>query len=308
MKVSVLISTYNGEEDIPRLLDSIGGCVLGNHSLEVILRDDHSGDRTADIVSQGYPWAQLIRGNRTVGFVKSNNIAVSQASGDVICCVNQDTILDSHFLVEGLNLLEARTDVVGVNSNMMMPWVLSLEDFIQLPRHRIPSYEYQLTPYGFAQYVAVAPIIRETNFLTGGGFFVRRSALKADEKLFDPMIHMYCEDTELSLRLRKRGGRLAYCPGALLYHHQVPKKVGSFSALKKLLKITWNRFYVLSKHATPMEFLRCFPLYLFGLVAKMGHLGVPSSRKPFLFVAGACLALPFSSLLPYWLWQASRSR
>ena len=178
---------------------------------------------------------------------------------------------------------------------------------MQRPAQELPSYEYQLTPYGFAQYVRVDTVVRETNFLTGGGFFIRRSALREDETLFDPQIHMYCEDTELSLRLRGRGGRLLYCPGALLYHHQIPKNVGSFGALKKLLKITWNRFYVLSKHATPMDFLARFPLYLFGLVAKMGHLGIPASREPFLFLAGACLALPFSSLLPYWLWHASRS-
>lgn len=304
MKVSILISSYNGKKEIPALLDSIEKLVLANHELDAILRDDKSSDGTAGEVAESYPWVKLIRGKRNLGFVKSNNVSLRYATGDVICCVNQDTVLDSHFLLEGLAVLESYPDVVGINTNMIMPWILSFEDLQRMARDDIPAYEYQLTSYGFAQYVRVETVLRETNFLTGGGFFLRRSALEEGEELFDPGLHMYCEDTELSLRLRKRGGRLMYAPKAILFHSQTTKNVRSFGELKKLLRITWNRFYVLSKHFRPVEFLKHYPLYLVGIVKKMEHLGLQKSKRYLAYFVGICFTIPFSIILPYWLWHS----
>lgn len=307
MRVSILISSYNGQKDIPRLMDSIKDLVLGSHDLEVILRDDNSRDGTAGVVAADYPWVTLIAGTRNVGFVRSNNIAFRHATGDVICCLNQDTILEPHFLLEGLNLFEKRPEVAAANTNMIMPWVLSLEEFRKTPRERLPTWEYQLTPYGFARYVRVGSAVRPTNFITGGGFFIRRSALQGEEDLFDPGISMYCEDTELSLRLVKQGALLVYAPKAILYHAQVPKVGASHQELKKLLKITGNRFRVLSKHSSPPHLLRIFPLLVIGIAKKMQYLGLPQSKLIPAVALGVCIAIPFSFLLPLWLGYSFRS-
>jgi len=303
MKVSLLISTFNGKGYISPLLESIEKLFLGNHDLEVILRDDNSTDGTAGEVSRNFPFVHLIKGDLTLGFSKSNNIAFGDA---IICCINQDTILDPHFLLEALSILEDRPEVAGINTNMIMPWVLSFEEFAKTPLEQIPSYEYQLTLYGFTKYIPVGSVVRETNFLTGGGFFLQRSALGDREELFDSNITMYCEDTDLSLRLRKKGMRFAYAPKVVLYHNQDKKQAGSIRELKKLMGITWNRFYVLSKHRPPLYFLISYPLYIWGIVAKMGYLGLPLSRTLFAYFVGACLAIPFFGLLPYWLWRSSR--
>jgi len=304
MKVSILISSYNGKEYISTLLDSVERLSLASHELEVILRDDNSSDGTAEEVSKNYPWVKLITGTRPLGFVKSNNAAMKHATGDVICCVNQATVLDSHFLLEGLNVLEGHSDVVGVNTNMIMPWVLSLEDFQDISREDIPAYEYRLTPYGITEYLKVEPLVTETNFLTGGGFFLRRSALLEGEELFIPSISMYCEDTELSLRLKKWGNKLMYAPKSILFHNQVTKKIGSFSELSKLFKITWNRFYVLSSHFPPFNFLKHYPLYVWGIVRKMDYLGLPLSKKILAYLVGGALTISFLTFLPYWLWHS----
>ena len=76
MKVSILISTYNGERDIRSLLDSIQDLEMETFELEVILRDDSSADNTVEIIEQEYGWVDLIKGKGgNVGFVISNNIA-----------------------------------------------------------------------------------------------------------------------------------------------------------------------------------------------------------------------------------------
>lgn len=53
--------------------------------------------------------------------------------------------------------------------------------------------------------------------LCGGAMLIRRTALRG-RPLFSPAFFAYFEDTELSLRLRRDGYELRYCPAAVLYH------------------------------------------------------------------------------------------
>lgn len=304
MKISILISSYNGKKHLAALLDSIRDLNLGGHELEVIVRDDKSTDGTPEALSSNYPWVKLIRGDRNIGFSNSNNILFEQASSDVLCFINQDSVLEKNFLLEGLAALNRHPDAVGVNTNMVMPWVMSLEDFKSKRTEDLPSFEYQLTPYGFVQYVSVEKIMKETNFMTGGGFFLKNSALKGGERLFDPSINMYCEDTELSLRLRNRGGKIIYAPKAILYHNHAPIKAGPLRELKKLVVVTWNRFYVMARHHTPLEFLRHYHLYVWGISEKMKFLGLPPEKELPARLVGGFFAIPFILLLPYWLWRS----
>lgn len=307
MKVSILISSYNGKKYLADLLASIRNLELDGHQVEIIIRDDCSNDGTADFLERNHPSVKLLRGESNLGFVGSNNILYKHSTGDILCFVNQDAILEKNFLLEGLAALEKHPDVVGVNTNMLMPWVMSFEDYRNSRRGEFPTYEYQLTRYGYTQYVPVEPVTKETNFMTGGGFFLKRSALSEGEELFDPSIYMYCEDTELCLRLRNRGGVLMYAPKAILYHNHAPIKASSLGELKKLLRITWTRFYVMAKHQGPWSFLMRYPLYVWGIVKKMDYLGLPQKKKPLAFLAGGGLAVVFVLLLPYWIGQCTAS-
>ena len=304
MKVSFLISSYNGQKDIVTLLKSIEKLILGSHQIEVVLRDDNSSDRTAKVVSEKYPWVKLINGKATLGFAKSMNIAFEAATGEILCGVNQDVVLEERFLLEGLLVLEKHPEAIGVNTNMIMPWIMSLKEFISTPSKLIPAYEYQLTNYGYAQYVSVRRIIRETNLLQGGGFLMRLSALRKGENLFDPKIYMYCEDTELSLRLRKQGRIFLYAPKAILFHNQKAKNTRSLDDFKKLVKVTCTRFYVMAKHHDPGTFTRNFLLYVWGIIIKMNYLGLPLNKRIMAYLSGGCLSILFLILFPYWLWYS----
>lgn len=301
MRVSILISTYNGENDIRALLDSIKELEKGCYETEVILRDDSSIDNTVKIVEQEYGWVQLIKANgKNLGFVRSNNIAFQQSTGSLICCVNQDTILHPGFIVEGVRLLQQDQQVVGVNSNMIMPWIMSIEQFRKKDQKEIPAYEYQLTPYGFARYVAVEKTSRQANFMTGGGFFIRRSIIPQNGYLFDPEIDMYCEDTELSLRLQLLGGKIMYCSKAIIYHNQLPRKAVTFAQLVKLIRVTRNRFGLFARINSPALFSLKYPFYLSGILLKMSSLGFSSQKKIIAYFAGGWIAFLFLLLFPYW--------
>jgi GT2 family glycosyltransferase len=302
MQVSVLVSTYNGEKDVRSLLDSILGLAPGDYEVEVILRDDTSSDGTADIVEQEYGWVKLIRGKGgNVGFVQSNNIALQRAAGEIICCVNQDTILHPRFLAEGVAALQRDQQVLGINTNMIMPWIMTVDEFEQKTLQTLPAYEYQLTPFGFVRYVEVDKRAHKASFMTGGAFFIRRSTIHPGGNLFDPAIDMYCEDTELSLRVRKNGDCILYCPLAVVYHNQAARRGGGLHELLKLLKITRNRFALFARINSPFDFTLRYPLYLAGILLKMSYLGLSFPKNILAYTAGSGVALLFFCLFPYWL-------
>src|SRR5262249_20762027 len=58
----------------------------------------------------------------------------------------------------------------------------------------------------------------EPTALCGCAMLIRRSVLHDNEPLFAAKFFAYFEDTDLSLRIRRKGYRLAYCPKSVVYH------------------------------------------------------------------------------------------
>ena len=306
MDLSILISTFNGEKDIRLLLDSIAEIEKNAYFLEVILRDDCSSDDTSKIVKEEYKWVKVLEDNYgNIGFVKSNNLLFQEAEGKVICCVNQDTILHPRFVVEGMRMINQNPEVAGVNTNMIMPWIMPLDKYRNAESTQLPAY--QLTSYGYVRYIEVERQSREANFMTGGGFFVR-SAVFPSNYLFDPDIDMYCEDTELSLRLQRHGWKMLYCPEAVIYHNQIRKKATVFRDLIKLIRITKNRFALFARIESPSSYSRRYIKYVLGIINKMKYIGLSFPKNVGAYIAGIVIAVLFLFFFPYWLNYSKKSK
>jgi len=57
-----------------------------------------------------------------------------------------------------------------------------------------------------------------TTALCGCAMLIRRSVLDDNEPIFAGKLFAYFEDTDLSLRIVRKGYKLAYCPGGVVYH------------------------------------------------------------------------------------------
>ena len=119
MKLSVVIITYNEEENIQRTLESVQPLVEGG-SGEIIVVDSGSTDRTVEI-------AQSCKAKTFVepwkGFAAQKNSAIQKAAGDWILSLDADEALDADLqkiLEELLDALTLYERLRGEGANAVM--------------------------------------------------------------------------------------------------------------------------------------------------------------------------------------------
>ncbi len=114
MKLSVIICTYNGGSRLPEVLN----CLSGQHGLdaslwELLVVDNASTDDTAQRLRQltkAFPaTVQLIHESQP-GKAHALRTAFHAANGEYFCIVDDDNLLDSDYLANGVQFLDENTD------------------------------------------------------------------------------------------------------------------------------------------------------------------------------------------------------
>lgn len=89
-KVSCIIVTYNAENWIEKCLNSV---LQSTIACTIVVFDNNSDDRTAEIIRNQYPQVTYIQSNENLGFGKANNKAIQlafDAEADYFFLLNQD--------------------------------------------------------------------------------------------------------------------------------------------------------------------------------------------------------------------------
>src|SRR5687767_11995390 len=100
LKISVIIPARNEEDNIGNLLDALPGQSYSESFFEVIVVDDHSTDKTAEIV-RGFPKTQLITlKEEEINSYKKKAIetGIAAATGDLIVTTDADCIPGPNWL------------------------------------------------------------------------------------------------------------------------------------------------------------------------------------------------------------------
>lgn len=111
-QVSVVIPVFNGEQTIRRALDSVFAQTFSN--LEVIVVDDASTDRTADIVAQ-YACDRLtiIRSTENRGAGAARNKGIAQARGRWVAFLDADDAWKPNKLARQIEFLDRSSKLVA---------------------------------------------------------------------------------------------------------------------------------------------------------------------------------------------------
>ena len=225
-RVSVSLVTFNAVHWLDACLASLHA---QTHSpIEIIVIDNGSADGTRErleLAAAANPGTRVVLSPTNLGYAKGHNRAIAESTGDYVCLLNQDMVLDPEFLATALAAFEsANVGSVQGRLRWLSPDLERTKVIdstgLQINRSRRVTSRGQGSPDG--------PRYDRPGFLFGvdGACPVyRRSALedvKVDgtrgAEYLDEDFFMYKEDVDLAWRLLLRGWDAAYAPGALAWH------------------------------------------------------------------------------------------
>ncbi|MBS1773156.1 MAG: glycosyltransferase [Bacteroidetes bacterium] len=229
MKLSVIIVNYNVKYFLEVCLHSVFRAASGI-AAEVIVVDNDSKDGSIAMIKSKYPQVRLIENKENVGFGKANNQGVEIAQGEYILFLNPDTVMPEDFFTKMLGYMDAHPEAGSIGPKL----IDGKGQFAPDGKKSFPSLSvaifkttginkiFSKSPY-FNKYYAVHIGDNETaavEVLSGCCMLVRKTVIDKIGGAFDEDYFMYCEDVDLSWRIKQAGYQNVYYPEATLIHYK----------------------------------------------------------------------------------------
>ena len=224
-KTSVIIVSFNTCEILRACLTRLFQCTKGLDT-EVIVVDNHSRDRSADMVAKDFPAVKLICSDINLGFAAANNVGFKAASGDFILLLNPDALLEPDALHKALAHMAENPDI-GMGGGRLLdregreqpsarlyPSLLNEALVISGLAARFPKSRF----FGrFDRTWDNSGQAARVDWVPGAFALIRKEALDAVGG-FDERFFLYYEEVDLCLRLRKAGWSIWYWPDVVIRH------------------------------------------------------------------------------------------
>lgn len=113
-KISLIIPCLNEEANILPTLARIAAIQPADNPWEVILVDDGSTDRTAELATRAcrtYPWLKLVLHPRNMGLGAAMRTGFQHATGAIICSMDSDCTFAPERLPQLINLIHQGADI-----------------------------------------------------------------------------------------------------------------------------------------------------------------------------------------------------
>lgn len=199
MTFDVCLVTYHSAAWLEACIGALAAAACHTEdTVNLYIADNASGDETVSTArnlfaahAKAFGACEILPQTENRGFGAGCNAAARAGHGDYVFFCNVDT--------------ELQPDAFSVLSNAI---ACHEADFA--------AFELRQIPYEHPKYYD--PVTLETDWASGACVAVKRTAFTAVGG-FDENLFMYCEDVELSLRLRLFGFRIRYAPQAVIRHY-----------------------------------------------------------------------------------------
>lgn len=225
-RVSVITVTYRSEGQVRAALDSaLAAATHAGFSLEIVVVDNASPDRSVALVRSAYPEAIVIENRTNLGFGTACNQAFDHASGDLWLLLNPDAALDPGALGRLVAFLDDHREAAAVGARIVAGSQTRSENAGMAPGLRSLAGHFLLLnmvlPWGgwrgffVTRGPAAAPI--KVDWCGAAVLLVRPKAIRAVGG-FDPTFFLYGEDVDLGIRLTAEGWEVWLDPSATARH------------------------------------------------------------------------------------------
>jgi GT2 family glycosyltransferase/ubiquinone/menaquinone biosynthesis C-methylase UbiE len=215
-RVSIIIPCLNNERLTAECLASIRRAASVNLDVEIILIDNASSDPLyASLASR--PGLKVLRFEKNLGYGPACNEGAALATGEFLFFLNNDAQISPGCLEI---LIEAFTGEGGEAVGIAGPKLVSFDGRLQEAGCLLnPDGTGTLVGFGGDHTAPRFNYPRPCDHISGAAVLMRRSLF---EQLggFDPIFApAYCEDADLSLKVRALDKLLIYVPAAVVAHH-----------------------------------------------------------------------------------------
>lgn len=256
MDVSIIFVNYKTKDLTINAIKSVKEHTEGLE-YEIFVVDNASQDGSIEAIEAEFSNINIIRSPINGGFGYANNLAIKQAKGKYILCLNTDTLLVNNAIKIMCDFMEQSENTnIGACGGYLVDMNLK-------PIHcggRLPNVNeivwklglsYILKKY-YKKNIIISLNSDEENlndkieYITGADIFFRKSALD-EVGLFDEKFFMYYEETDLCKRMQDKGYKVKLVKEAKIIHLE---SASIESNLKKLKMMKTSEFYYFKKHFT----------------------------------------------------------
>ncbi len=212
--VSAIVVNYNGKRYLDDCLSSLAAQDYPRDQYEMIVVDNGSSDGSVEAIRARFPTVRLIPLSRNRGFAAANNEGFRQAKGDYLALLNNDTLVDRHWLSALVDAIGVQPTIGATTSKILFkddPGRINNVGLVLCRDGSGADRGYGERDEG--QFDEPAEVFAGC----GASVLLRRTMLD-DVGSFDECLFMYYEDLDLFWRARLRGWTVCYAPRSVVYH------------------------------------------------------------------------------------------
>ncbi|MBM3245491.1 MAG: glycosyltransferase family 2 protein [Candidatus Omnitrophica bacterium] len=254
--LSIVLVAYNPTAHLASCLDSIFIQKFSHY--KIIAVDNTPNGEASRLIRSHYPGVELIENRKNVGPSMARNQGIARSDGEFILCLDDDVILQEHFLSNIYDKINADMHLGAVQPKILMMdkktiysagiRVSFLRRFCDIGSGRQDNGEYNNQKAVFGA--------------SSAAVIYRRKALESirqEGEYFDSDLFYLFEDVDLSWRLQKKGWQIMYYPEASCYHRGGGSR--SKNNFSQYLCFR-NRYLILAKNDSFTGFLRLLAAFV----------------------------------------------
>ena len=252
--VSVLIPNKDHAQDLEKCVDSLRRNNTWTNLEIVILENQSSMAGTFELyrhLREEDPRIRILEWNRPFNYSAINNYGASQAKGEYLLLLNNDTQILEPESIALLQTLASEPETGAAGALLLYPDKSVQHGGIILGHGGIAGHAWEgelLEQYSAPYPGLVLSHTHNVSAVTGACMMLRRSVWEAAGGM-DESLAVTFNDVDLCMRLRKEGRNVLMCPGACLTHYESasrgyedsPEKVERFHREIGIFVRRWSR-------------------------------------------------------------------
>ena len=225
MDLSIVIVSYNTLGMLRDCLNALPTATSGLQA-ETYVVDNHSPDKSAEMVAAEFPHVHLIANKDNPGFARANNQALKLCTGRHVIILNPDTEAEPNSLTLQVRYLDEHPEVGAVG-----PKLLNTDRSLQ--------HNGRIFPTPWAEFLGHSGLSRlnkaafdskhlyaredfeveaEVDSVSGASLMLRHTVMD-QVGMLDEDFFMYYEEIEWCWRIRQAGWKIVYLPQSRIVHH-----------------------------------------------------------------------------------------